>query len=53
MKTSHPFAQPNCENKSFEPYHQISELMSHPEISNNDHPFPSGVLSKKKEKMTF
>ena len=49
METSHPFAQPNCENKSFELDHQISELMSHPEIPNSDHQFSSGALSKKRE----
>ena len=39
---------PNCENKSFKPDHQISELMSHLEISNSDHQF-LGTLSQKKE----
>ena len=50
LKTCHPFTQTNCEeNKSFEPDHQIFELMSHPEISNSDHQFSSRALSKKKK----
>ena len=41
---------PNYENKS--PNHQISELMSHSEISNNDHQFLE-TLSKKKRIWLF
>ena len=46
LETCHPFAQPNCENKSLEPDHQIFELMSHSKIFNSDHQF-LGVLSQK------
>ena len=47
LETCHAFAQPICENKSFEPDHQISKLMPHLEISNSDHQF-LGTSSQKK-----
>ena len=46
-----PSLWPSCENKSFEPDHQISELMSHSEISNSDHQFLE--TSSQKKNMTF
>ena len=45
----HPFAQPICENKSFEPDHLISSRHPIWEISNNDHQFFLRALSQKED----
>ena len=43
------FAQPNCENKSFEPDHQIPSQCPIRRFSNSGHQFFLGALSKEKE----
>ena len=46
----HPFAQPICENKSFEPSHQIPSQCPILRFSNSDHQiFFLEALSKKKK----
>ena len=51
LEMCHLFAQPNCENKSFEPDHQISSKCPIQRFSNSDHQFFGSLKSK--GKMTF
>ena len=44
----HPFAQPICEDKSFEPDHLISSQHPIRMISNSDHQFLGTLIQKKK-----
>ena len=49
LETCHHFAQPNCENKSFEPDHQIPSQCPIQRFSNSDHQIFLGALSQKED----